>query len=45
MELGLLTSSIYMRNRHEIEGPNVKNVLGFVLMEARLIVKNIPKTK
>ena len=27
------------------EGPNVKNVLGFALMEARSIVKNIPKTK
>ena len=27
------------------EGPNVKNVLGFVLIEARSIVKNIPKTK
>lgn len=32
MELGLLASSIYMRNQHETEGPNVKNVLGFALM-------------
>ena len=27
------------------EGSNVKNVLRFALMEARSIVKNIPKTK
>lgn len=27
------------------DGPSVKNVLGFVLIEARSIVKNIPKTK
>ena len=32
-ELGLLTSSIYMRNRHETEGHNAKNVLGFALIE------------
>ena len=29
----------------KIEGPNVKNVLGFALMEARSMVKNVPKTK
>ena len=27
------------------EGPNVKNALGFVLMEVRSMVKNVPKTK
>ena len=29
----------------KIEGLNVKNVLGFALIEARSMVKNIPKTK
>lgn len=27
------------------DGLNVKNVLGFVLMEARSMVKNVPKIK